>query len=76
MPSVPASEAAAGLEIARDDLKVEDDGNIVGREGPRRDVKVLVIVSWIGVSRGACVYTFLHRSSTPVFPLLVTQPKL
>jgi len=41
VPSVPASEAAAGLEIARDVLKVEDDGNIVGREGPRRDVKVL-----------------------------------
>lgn len=41
MPSTPACEGVAGERMARDGLKAVEDGDIVGREGPRRDVKVL-----------------------------------
>lgn len=34
-----------GVETAIYGLKAEEDGNIVGLEGPRRDVNVLVSVS-------------------------------
>ena len=46
MPSTPAVEAVAGVGKERDGLKMAGDGNIVGREGPRRDMKVLGRVSW------------------------------
>ena len=41
MASTPAGELVVVVGTARDALKRADDGNIVGREGPHRDVKVL-----------------------------------
>lgn len=41
MASTPTGELVVVVGTARDALKLADDGNIVGREGPRRDVKVL-----------------------------------
>lgn len=41
MASTPTSVDVAGEIMARDGLKAAVGGNIVGREGPRRDVKVL-----------------------------------
>lgn len=42
MASTPTSVDVAGEIMARDGLKAAVGGNIVGREGPRRDVKVLL----------------------------------
>jgi hypothetical protein len=44
--STPTSVYVAGEIMERDGLKVAEGGNIVGREGPRRVVKVLDWVSW------------------------------
>jgi hypothetical protein len=67
--------AFEGVKSAGDGLKAEDDGNIVGREGPRRDVKVLESVSWSKIS-GRSLYTSLQTPSTPASPLSLTQLKL
>lgn len=41
MASTPSSVDVAEEIMARDGLKAAEGANIVGREGPRRDVKVL-----------------------------------
>lgn len=41
MPSTKPDEVPPGRMVAREGLKAAEEGNIVGREGPRRDVKVL-----------------------------------
>ncbi len=46
VPSTPACEDVTG-KMARDGLKEAEDGNIIGREGPRKDVNVLGRVSLV-----------------------------
>jgi hypothetical protein len=41
VPSIPAGELVARGETTRDGVEVVEDGKIVGREGPRKNVKVL-----------------------------------
>ena len=75
MPSTPDCVAVAGGEMARDGLKTEDDGNIVGREGPRRDVKVLGVLAGVKIqSELDC--TSLPTASTPTSPLFLRHLKL
>jgi hypothetical protein len=47
VPSTPLNEVAPGVRVVTEGLKDAEEGNIVGREGPRSAVKFLGRVSCI-----------------------------